>query len=178
MDASTMTAQTSNLSMVNSMQSMNASLKSLLEQMQSANFITQASSIGHSPLVSGNTIAYDGQSSVVALGASVANPLTAATALVSDEKGNQITNIKLGALNTGMKNFVWNGRDTTGNQRPAGNYRVSISGTTSSGGNENPTAYVAAPVMTVSKATNGSDVMLNLLDGRSINANDVIQWVS
>ena len=32
MDASTMTAQTSNLSMVNSMQSMNASLKSLLEQ--------------------------------------------------------------------------------------------------------------------------------------------------
>jgi flagellar basal-body rod modification protein FlgD len=178
MDASTMTAQTSNLSMVNSMQSMNASLKSLLAQMQSANFITQASSIGHSPLVSGNTIAYDGQSSVVALGASVANPLTAATALVSDEKGNQITNIKLGALNAGMKNFVWNGRDANGNQMPAGNYRVSISGTTSSGGNENPTAYVAAPVMTVSKATNGSDVMLNLLDGRSINANDVIQWVS
>jgi len=173
-----MTAQTSNLSMVNSMQSMNASLKSLLAQMQSANFITQASSIGHSPLVSGNTIAYDGQSSVVALGASVANPLTAASALVSDEKGNQITNIKLGALNAGMKNFVWNGRDANGNQMPAGNYRISISGTTSSGGNENPTAYVAAPVMTVSKATNGSDVMLNLLDGRSINANDVIQWVS
>jgi len=178
MDASTMTAQTSNLSMVNSMQSMNASLKSLLEQMQSANFITQASSIGHSPLVSGNTIAYDGQSSVVALGASVANPLTAASALVSDEKGNQITNIKLGALNAGMKNFVWNGRDANGNQMPAGNYRISISGTTSSSVNENPTAYVAAPVMTVSKSTNGNDVMLNLLDGRSINANDVIQWVS
>jgi flagellar basal-body rod modification protein FlgD len=178
MDASTMTAQTANLSMVNSMQSMNTSLTALLTQMQTANFITQASSIGHSPLVGGSVIGYDGSSPVVALGANLSAPSSNLTANITNASGAVVNTIAIGAANAGMNNFTWNGKDGNGNQLPAGNYYVKLSANDAAGAALSPTSYVASPVMTVSKGSNGTDVILNLVDGRSINANDVTQWDS
>jgi flagellar basal-body rod modification protein FlgD len=61
MDASTMTAQMSQLNMVSSMANMNTSMTAMLAQMQSVNFMNQAALIGHSPAVAGNGIAFDGK---------------------------------------------------------------------------------------------------------------------
>jgi len=60
---------------------------------------------------------------------------------------------------------------------PAGMYYLSISGTSTTGAKEIPTAYVASPVMSVSKGSNG-DALLSLLDGRKINASEIQQWIS
>jgi hypothetical protein len=54
---------------------------------------------------------------------------------------------------------------------------LSISGTNTTGAKEIPTAYVASPVMSVSKGSNG-DALLSLLDGRKINASEIQQWIS
>jgi hypothetical protein len=56
-------------------------------------------------------------------------------------------------------------------------YYLSLSGTNSADASENPTAYVASAVASVTKGTNG-DAILNLLDGRTINASEVQQWIS
>jgi len=83
----------------------------------------------------------------------------------------------MGALNAGMNNFAWDGKDASGTTLPAGMYTLSISGTNTSGAKEVPTAYVASQVVAVSKGSNG-DALLSLIDGRKINASEVQQWIS
>ena len=176
MDASTMTAQMSQLNMVSSMANMNTSMTSMLSQMQSVNFMNQAALIGHSPVVAGNGIAFDGTNQVM-LGANASNPLKSVIATITDASGNAVNSVDLGNVNAGMSNFIWNGKDASGNIVPAGMYYLSLSGTSADNKTENPTSYVASPVASVTKGTNG-DAVLNLLDGRTVASSEVQQWIS
>jgi flagellar basal-body rod modification protein FlgD len=168
----------SNLNMVQSMQDMNSNLSSLLAQMQASNFVTQAASIGHSPLVAGSAIQYSGTGNVM-MGGQVANALSDLTATITDSSGNVVNQVDLGAAQPGMKNFAWSGTDSNGAQLPAGQYNVQFMGANASGGADtSTTAYVASPVATVSKSADGKTVNLNLADGRVVDANSVTQWDS
>jgi flagellar basal-body rod modification protein FlgD len=176
MDASTMTAQMSQLNMVSSMGTMNTSMQAMLSQMQSANFMNQAALIGHSPMVAGNSINYSGGE--VMLGANLANPLQGVVATIKDASGTIVGTADLGNLNSGMTNFVFDGVDASGAKMPNGIYRVEISGKNNAGANESPTPYVGSPVVSILKEGNLGDAMLKLADGRSIKASDVKQWVN
>jgi flagellar basal-body rod modification protein FlgD len=176
MDASSMTSQMSQLNMVSSIGDMNKSMTAMLSQMQSVNFMNQAALIGHSPVVAGGGISFDGTNAAV-LGANAVNPLTSAVATIKDANGNTVNSMDMGSLDAGMNNFAWDGKDADGNTMPAGMYYLSISGTSTTGAKEIPTAYVASPVMSVSKGSNG-DALLSLLDGRKINASEIQQWIS
>jgi len=176
MDASTMTAQMSQLNMVTSMSNMNTSMTAMLNQMQSVDFMNQASLIGHSPAVAGNTISFDGVSPVI-LGANASTPLSSAVATITNASGNVINSASLGALVAGMKNFAWDGTDASGSIVASGTYNISIKGTNAVGAEESVTAYVASPVAAVSKGTNGGS-LLTLQDGRQINASTIQQWVN
>lgn len=176
MDASTMTSQMSQLNMVSSMANMNTSMTAMLSQMQSVNFMNQAALIGHSPIVAGNGIAFDGASDVM-LGASAANPLGDVIATIKDANGLTVNSVNLGSVQSGITNFIWNGKDAAGNTVNAGMYYLSLDGVNASGTREAPTAYVGSPVASISKG-DGGDTVLNLLDGRTVNASEVKQWVS
>jgi flagellar basal-body rod modification protein FlgD len=176
MDASTMTAQMSQLNMVTSMSNMNTSMTAMLNQMQSVDFMNQASLIGHSPAVAGNTIAFDGTGPVI-LGTNTQNSLSSAVATITDASGNVINSASLGAVVPGMRNFAWDGTDADGNAVAAGTYNISISGTNTAGGTESLTAYVASPVAAVTKGAKG-ETLLTLQDGRQINASTIQQWVN
>ena len=176
MDASTMTGQMSQLNMVSSMANMNTSMTSMLAQMQSVNFMNQAALIGHSPAVAGNGIAFDGTNQVM-LGASAANSLKSVIATITDASGNTVNSVDLGNVNAGMSNFIWNGKAANGETVPAGMYYLSLSGKNADNGTENPTAYVASAVASVTKGSNG-DAILNLLDGRTVKSSEVQQWIS
>jgi flagellar basal-body rod modification protein FlgD len=176
MDASTMTAQMSQLNMVSSMGTMNTSMQAMLSQMQSANFMNQAALIGHSPMVAGSSINYSGGE--VMLGANLANPLQGVVATIKDASGNVVGTADLGNLNSGMTNFVFDGVDANGAAMPNGIYRVEISGKNNAGANESPTPYVGSPVVSILKEGNLGEAMLKLADGRSIKASDVKQWVN
>jgi flagellar basal-body rod modification protein FlgD len=176
MDASSMTSQMSQLNMVSSIGDMNRSMTAMLSQMQSVNFMNQAALIGHSPVVAGGGISFDGTNAAV-LGANAVNSLTSAVATIKDANGNTVNSMDMGSLEAGMNNFAWDGKDADGNTMPAGMYYLSISGTSTTGAKEIPTAYVASPVMSVSKGSNG-DALLSLLDGRKINASEIQQWIS
>ena len=176
MDASTMTAQMSQLNMVSSMGTMNTSMQAMLSQMQSANFMNQAALIGHSPMVAGNAINYSGGE--VMLGANLENPLQGVVATIKDASGNIVGTADLGNLNSGMTNFIFDGVDASGEAMPNGIYRVEISGKNNAGANESPTPYVGSPVVSILKEGNLGDAMLKLADGRTIKASDVKQWVN
>ena len=176
MDASTMTAQMSQLNMVSSMGTMNTSMQAMLSQMQSANFMNQAALIGHSPMVAGSSINYSGGE--VMLGANLANPLQGVVATIKDASGNIVGTADLGNLNSGMTNFVFDGVDANGAAMPNGIYRVEISGKNNAGANESPTPYVGSPVVSILKEGNLGEAMLKLADGRSIKASEVKQWIN
>ena len=176
MDASSMTSQMSQLNMVSSIGDMNKSMTAMLSQMQSVNFMNQAALIGHSPAVAGNGIAFDGTNQVM-LGANAANPLKSVVATISDSSGNIVNSVNLGDVNVGMSNFIWNGQAANGETVPAGMYYLSLAGKNADNGTENPTAYVASAVASVTKGSNG-DAILNLLDGRTVKSSEVQQWIS
>jgi len=176
MDASTMTAQMSQLNMVSSMGTMNTSMQAMLAQMQSANFMNQASLIGHSPMVAGSTINYNGGE--VMLGANLANPLQGVVATIKDASGNVVGTADLGNLNSGMTNFVFDGVDASGAKMPNGIYRVEISGKNNAGTNESPSPYVGSPVVSILKEGSSGEALLKLADGRSIKASEVKQWIN
>jgi flagellar basal-body rod modification protein FlgD len=176
MDASTMTAQMSQLNMVSSMGTMNTSMQAMLAQMQSANFMNQASLIGHSPMVAGSSINYTG--SDVMLGANLANPLQGVVATIKDSSGNVVGTADLGNLNSGMANFVFDGVDASGAKMPNGIYRVEISGKNNAGTNESPAPYVGSPVVSILKEGSSGEALLKLADGRSIKASEVKQWIN
>ena len=176
MDASTMTAQMSQLNMVSSMGTMNTSMQAMLAQMQSANFMNQASLIGHSPMVAGSSINYTGGE--VMLGANLANPLQGVVATIKDASGNAVGTADLGNLNSGMANFVFDGVDASGAKMPNGIYRVEISGKNNAGTNESPAPYVGSPVVSILKEGSSGEALLKLADGRSIKASEVKQWIN
>ena len=176
MDASTMTAQMSQLNMVSSMGTMNTSMQAMLSQMQSANFMNQAALIGHSPMVAGNSINYSGGE--VMLGANLANPLQGVVATIKDASGNVVGTADLGNLNSGMTNFVFDGVDASGAKMPNGIYRVEISGKNNAGTNESPAPYVGSPVVSILKEGTSGEALLKLADGRSIKASEVKQGVN
>lgn len=176
MDASTMTAQMSQLNMVSSMGTMNTSMQAMLAQMQSANFLNQATLIGHSPMVAGSAINFSGNE--VILGANLSNALQGVVATIKDSSGNIVGSADLGNLNSGMTNFVFDGKDPNGTTMPNGIYQVEISGENSSGNTEFPTAYVGAPVVSIVKDGSTGQAILKLADGRSIKASEVTQWVN
>ena len=176
MDASTMTAQMSQLNMVSSMGTMNTSMQAMLAQMQSANFMNQASLIGHSPMVAGSSINYTGGE--IMLGANLANPLQGVVATIKDASGNVVGTADLGNLNSGMANFVFDGVDASGAKMPNGIYRVEISGKNNAGTNESPAPYVGSPVVSILKEGSSGEALLKLADGRSIKASEVKQWIN
>ena len=175
MDASTMTAQMSQLNMVGSMGTMNTSMQAMLAQMQSTNFMNQASLIGHSPMVAGSSINYTGGK--VVLGANLANPLQNVFATIKDSSGNVVGTAQLGNLSSGMANFAFDGVDANGTSMANGIYRVEISGKNSTGINENPTVYIGSPVVSILKDGTSGEAILKLADGRSIKTSEVKQWV-
>ena len=138
--------------------------------------MNQAALIGHSPVVAGNGIAFDGTNQVM-LGANAANPLKSVVATITDSSGNIVNSVDLGDVNAGMSNFIWNGQDANGETVPAGMYYLSLAGKNADNGTENPTAYVASAVASVTKGTTG-DAVLNLLDGRTVKSSEVQQWIS
>ena len=176
MDASTMTAQMSQLNMVSSMGTMNTSMQAMLTQMQSANFMNQASLIGHSPMVAGNSINYI--SGEVMLGSNLANPLQGVVATIKDMSGNIVGSADLGNLNSGMTNFVFDGVDASGSKMPKGTYYVEINGKNNTGSIESPSAYIGSPVVSILKDSVKNESTLKLADGRSIKASEVTQWIS
>jgi flagellar basal-body rod modification protein FlgD len=176
MDASTMTAQMSQLNMVSSMATMNTSLNSMLSQMQSANFLNQASLIGHSPAVAGGEINYTGSGSVD-FAIESQSPLQSVIASIVNSGGSTVSSVDLGAVQAGMTNFTWAGADEYGTQLPADVYTLALVGKTADGKTQNVSPYVASPVMSVSKGSDGNAI-LNLLDGTSMSATDVQQWLN
>ena len=174
LESAEMTSQLAQLNMVDGIGNMNKSLTSLIAQMQAADFMSQAGTVGKSALVAGSEISHDGQSMVV-MASNFATPVTGAVANIYDAAGNLVLKTELGPQTSGIKHFYWDGYDANGQAAAAGDYRIEVVG---KDGEDTKVAqtYVASPVVAVGRE--GNDIRLTLADGREIASSGVIQWMA
>ncbi|MEY4084114.1 MAG: hypothetical protein RL483_1483 [Pseudomonadota bacterium] len=174
MESAEMTSQLAQLNMVDGIGTMNKNLSSLISQMQAADFMSQAGTVGKSALVEGSELSYDGQSLVV-MASNFAAPVTGAIANIYDASGNLVLKTEMGNQTSGIKHFYWDGVDANGQQVAAGKYRIEVVGKDGQASKVGQT-YVASPVVAVGR--NGTDIRLTLADGREIASSGVVQWMA
>ena len=118
MESAEMTSQLAQLNMVDGIGNMNKNLSTLIAQMQAADFMSQAATVGKSALVEGSEMAYDGQSLMV-MASNFTVPVTGAVANIYDAAGNLILKTEMGPQSTGIKHFYWDGVDSNGQRAAA-----------------------------------------------------------
>jgi len=116
MTSSDMTAQMSNLNMVDGINQLNTTLSSLAGNAQSTNAMQAASLIGHSVLVQGNNLQLT--SGKAEMGLQLGQAAADVQVNILDSSGKVIHTQDLGAQAAGLQNLTWDGTGATANNSP------------------------------------------------------------
>ncbi|AIR90053.1 flagellar hook assembly protein FlgD [Pseudomonas cremoricolorata] len=153
-------AQLAQFSSLESMQTLNSSVNSILQGFQSSTALQASSLVGRNVVVQTDTASVDTSKDMkgsVNLSASS----TAVKVGVYNSQGDLVRTLDLGSKSGGLAEFTWDGRDAKGEVAPAGAYTfkatADIKGTATA-----MTTNLPATVNSVTTGVNGSEMMLNL----------------
>ncbi|MEW6513280.1 MAG: flagellar hook assembly protein FlgD [Pseudomonadota bacterium] len=152
MDNAELTSQLAQISTVNGIEKLNATLQTLLSGMEDSQAMEAASLVNRGVLVPGSSMTL-GENGGIG-GFELATPADEASVTIKDSNGLVIHTMNLGALDAGIHPFVWDGKTDSGAQAALGNYTYSISaktGTTTS----TPTALAYGLVQAVTRNATG-----------------------
>ena len=174
MDNAAMTAQLAALNQVDGINKLNTSMTSMVAQMQSANFMNLASSVGKTALASGSKAYYSG--SPISMGAKLDASASSLKAVIRDSNGQIVNHIDFGPTAAGVTDFIWDGADDSGQQVAQGMYNLELTATDSQGKESYPASYVGAIVASIGQ--DGTDLKVGLSDGRNILSTDILKWLA
>ncbi|WP_374486224.1 flagellar hook assembly protein FlgD [Zoogloea sp.] len=171
-DNAQMTSQLAQISTVNGIDKLNATLTSLLDQSQSSDALQAAALVGKGVMVSGNTLALS--SSKAYGGFEVASAADKVTVTIKDANGIEVRKMELGAVDeAGVYNFAWDGKTNNGAVAADGKYTVSVSATRGDT-DVKPTALTLTTVNSVLRSSTGS-VSLDVGSGGTVALSDIKQ---
>lgn len=127
--------------------------------------------IGRDVQVAGTDFSMDGTKSA-ALTYSLPETATSGTVSITDKDGN-VVYTQPAELTSGSHDFTWDGKDTSGNAVPAGDYTLTVSASNATNAAINVTTYVPGHVTSLESADDGT-LMLNV-GGQSVPLTDVRQ---
>ncbi|MBV8046984.1 MAG: flagellar hook capping protein [Paludibacterium sp.] len=180
MQNSQITSQMAEISQVSGMQNLNSTMQSLLQSQLSSQSLIAASTVGHAALVAGSTLGWDANTSGnKTMGAvSLASAAQQVTVSIQDSKGNTVRTLSLSDATAGMNSFAWDGKDSSGNVLPAGNYTFTAAATNpgSNGTSQSVTAtdYNYKTIAAVSFTSSGAPQLV-LSDGSTVQMSAVSQ---
>lgn len=125
LDNAQLTSQLAQISTVNGIEKLNATLEKLLAGFAEVQAMEAAALVNRGVLVPGNQLSLGEQGGVAGLELSL--PADAVTVTISDGQGLVLRRLELGALPAGIHSFVWDGRTDSGAQAVPGAYRFSVS---------------------------------------------------
>lgn len=157
MDNAQTTSQLAQISTVDGIEKLNATLSTLMSNMQSTGALQAATLVGHAVLVSGSGIQV--ASGMAVGGVELSDPASQVTVTVSDSSGKTLRTLELGKLDAGTHEFVWDGKDNEGNIVADGNYKMTVA---AANGDKKVTASTLQLATVNSVVTNGSDTKLDL----------------
>jgi flagellar basal-body rod modification protein FlgD len=174
MDNAAMTAQLAALNQVDGINKLNTSVNSLVAQMQSANFMNLASSVGKTALSAGSKAYFTGDP--ISMAAKLDESTSSLSAVIRDNNGQIVSQFDFGSTAAGVTDFIWDGADDAGQQVAQGMYTLELTATDSQGKLSYPDSYVGAMVASIGQ--DGSDLKVGLSDGRNILSTDILKWLA
>lgn len=169
-DPSAMLDQLSQLSLVEQSYNSTTALNNLLTAQNNSTTMNSVSFIGKNVKAIGNGASFDG-ASPASLQFSLSVPSSSSTVTISDASGRVVRTAAVGALSAGDSAFVWDGRDNSGVQLPAGAYNFAVQSVSASGANIAATTYTTGRIDGVN-LSNG--VPLLTIGALNVSLTDVI----
>jgi len=126
MDNAQMTSQMAQISTVNGIEKLNATLEKLMSSSTDTQAVQAASMLGHQVLVEGNGLSLAEGGQAVG-GVEFPQAVDAATLTIRDANGMTVRTVDLGAQEAGLQDFVWDGKNDAGTAVAAGKYTFSVS---------------------------------------------------
>lgn len=153
-------AQLAQFSSLESMQSLNGSVNSILQGFQSSTALQASSLVGRNVVVQTDKASVD-TSKEMKGSVNLSASSTAVKVGVYNGQGDLVRSLDLGTKAAGLADFTWDGKDSKGDVAPAGVYTfkaaADVKGTSTA-----MTTNLPASVNSVTTGANGSEMMLNL----------------
>lgn len=124
MDNAEMTSQLAQISTVDGIEKLNATLQMLVAGSNENQAMQAAGMIGHGVRVPGSSIEL--RDGVALGGVELEVPADRVTVTIKDGNGLAIKSLDLGGLDAGATGYIWDGTTDSGADAAAGNYTVSV----------------------------------------------------
>jgi flagellar basal-body rod modification protein FlgD len=167
LDNAQVTSQMAQLSTVSGIDKLNATVQALSASMTASQSLQAAAMIGHVALVPGQQIDLLNGKGDAAV--ELTQPADKVTVSITDSKGNVVRTLQLGAQDTGVVSFNWDGMDDSGAPVTNGSYKFSASALLGST-NSNPTTLSYGLVSGVSLTPQGAQLNMANLGVASLDA--------
>lgn len=165
MENAELTMQLAQMSAVEGISRMNATLDGLVEQFRSTQALQGAALVGRQVMAEGDALRLTGAGA--AGGMVLDKAAEGITVSIWNDAGVLVRQLSLGALPAGFHRFVWDGVDTQGRVLPEGPYLFRV-GATSQGQPVTPASYALGTVQSVALLGDGVQVEVSGLGMRGL----------
>jgi len=172
MDNAQFASQLAQMSQLQGIENMRASIDSFVKQVASGRLLDQSAMIGKEVLAAASTVIWDG-SSPVNFSVNADAVLSNAKLRITAYDGSIVDEVSLGSLGPDIKSLSWDGNTKEGQSALTGSYRISVEGLTFDGKTAKGNVLTSATVQSVQRA--GSAVQVQLNDGRVVNDTQIMQ---
>ncbi len=170
LDNAQMTSQLAQISTVDGIEKLNATLNKLLSSSVDAEALQAAALVGRQVMVDGSGLTLTDAGAVGGIEMSAAADQVSVT--IKDANGIVMNTVNLGRLDAGLHNYVWDGKTDAGVQAVNGAYSVSVAATRGAD-NVAATALELTGVQNINYSSQG--VTLNLGSSRLVTMNNIKQ---
>lgn len=172
MDNAQFASQLAQMSQLQGIENMRASIDSFVKQVSSGRLLDQSALIGREVLAAASTVDWDGQSPVN-FGVNSDSMLSNAKLRITTYDGRIVDEVELGGVGPEIKSLSWDGNTKEGPAALSGKYRILVEGLTFDGKTVNGNVLTGAMVQSVQRS--GSSVQVLLNDGRVVNDSQIVQ---
>ena len=172
LDNAQMTSQLAQISTVDGITKLNATLQSLVNSSSQSQTLQAASLVGHGVLVPGSSLKLSQGQGVG--GIDLAGPADAVVVTIKDANGLTIRSLELGAMTAGTHTFSWDGKASSGAAAADGAYTASVEAKQAG---KAVTANGLEVAVVTSVAQTGLTVNLNLSNKGMVTLADVKQII-
>jgi flagellar basal-body rod modification protein FlgD len=127
MDNAQMTSQLAQISTVDGIERLNATLQKMMSSSADGDAMQAVAMVGHNVMVNGNNMQLTDAGAVS--GVELDDYADTVTVRVIDSSGLPIRTLQLGDLEGGLHNFTWDGNTDNGAKAANGQYRISVEAT-------------------------------------------------
>ncbi|MDE2600382.1 MAG: flagellar hook assembly protein FlgD [Rhodocyclaceae bacterium] len=124
MDNAQMTSQLAQISTVDGIERLNATLSSMMSSTNAQQALQAAALVGHGALVAGSNLSLTESGAIG--GYDLASSADRVKVEIKDGNGNIVRTITSEGKDAGVQNFVWDGKDSDGKALGAGTYSFSV----------------------------------------------------